>query len=277
MNQWLADPNVQQMAVPALVAFAAVAVLGIFPGRLLGTRGAAAAAIPLGFLAAYWLMRGWPPFPPVGATQKIAYVVAFGTALGAYLDLFARSVEVRYFGSVAGPAAIIAWLHWRGLNAAPLMGFVVPGALWLAGMAVFSGMQRSYSNEVEPVLKLSVAALGASLIAEMGSSILISQLLMALAAAAGGFILWNWPRNRFMFGDAGLFGGTAAFLALTTVLVLFSHASKPALAILVLVFYADRLTSRSRFGSRFAGGPVQLGIVCLVLAGVAVLVARYYH
>lgn len=276
MDQWLTDPIIQRLAVPALVSFVAAAMLGFGPGRLIGARSAAAAAIPIGFLAYYWLSRGWPSFPPAGASQKIAYIVLAGCAGGALLDIFENSGGLRRLGAVVWPAAIVGWLHWQGLTASPPMALIVPGALWVGGMAVFSGLQESYISETEPAVKLMIAALGACLIALIGSSPTYAYLLLALAAAAGGFVFWNLPVNRFFFNDAAVYGGTGAFLSLTAVLVLSGKANRPALLVLVLVFFADRIMAHLPIRLSSESAPWLVGAVSLVIAAAAIWTAHYY-
>lgn len=272
MDQWLVDPIIQSVIAPVVVAFLATGILAFVLGRTVGAR-IAAAAVPVGFLVSYWITVGWPPFPPVSSSQKIIYVVVFGAGVGALFDLVGRRDAIARIGTVVWPVLIVGWLGWRELTSPSLLGVATMVALCLGGIAIFAGLHTSRGGQSAPTITLLVGALGASLVALIGSSASISQLSIGLAAASGGFLLWNWPKSRFSFGTAALFGGAGALVALVSALTLFASASKLALILLIPVFFADRLAVRLPMASKPAVGALVLGVVCLVPAAIAVLAA----
>ena len=50
---------------------------------------------------------------------------------------------------------------------------------------------------------ISVAAVAAALLMFRGTESSVPLLLLLTAAAAGGFLIWNWPPARIFMGDAG--------------------------------------------------------------------------
>ena len=171
------------------------------------------------------------------------------------------------------PVLVVGWLGLREIASPSGLGVVTLIALCLGGIAIFAGLRASRDGETAPTIALLVGGLGAGLVALIGSSASISQLSIGLAAACGGFLLWNWPKSRFAFGSAALFGGGGALVALVSAMTLFASASKLALILLIPVFFADRLAVRLPLATRPAIGPVVVGIICMVPAAIAVLAA----
>ena len=272
MDQLLVDPIIQSVIAPVVVAFVVAGVLGFGLGRTLGAR-VAAVAIPAGFLVSYWVTVGWPPFPPVSSSQKIIYVAVFGAAAGMLLDVAGQGGRVARAAGIIAPILIAGWLGWRGLGAPTLLGLVTLAVLCVGGIAIMTGLRTARGAETAPAVMLLVGGLGGGFVALIGSSASISQFSIGLAAASGGFLLWNWPKSRFSFGSGAVLGGAGALIALMSALTLFTSASKVALALLVPVFFADRVAARLPMAERPAIGPMVLGAICLVPAAIAVLVA----
>ncbi len=268
----MADPIVQSAVAPLLVAAVLTGLIGLGLGRAVGPK-IAAAAIPIAFLASCWATIGLPAFPPVSSSQKIVCIVGLGAVAGVILDLIRGNDKIRWIAPLAGAGVIAAWLGWRYFTAPDAAALVTLAALWLAGAAILMGSQEARSYGAAPAVTLLIAAIGVSLIALAGSSASFAQLSGGLAAATGGFLLWNWPKSRFSFGWAGLFGGTGALLSLAAALVLFTSASKLALILILPAFFADRLAAHLPLADRPVFAPFVLAAVCLVPVTLAVLVA----
>lgn len=272
MSQWLADPIFQSVVAPLVVAAILTGVLGFGLGKTIGPR-IAAAAIPAGFLVSYWATVGWPAFPPVASNQKIVYLILFGAVIGVIFDLVQRADKMRWLGPVVWSGAIAGWMGWRMISAPSTPGLATIGAFWIAGAFVLYASRGTRGGGSVPAVMLLIAAIGVSLIALIGSSASFAQLSGGLAAATGGFMLWNWPKSRFSFEWAGAFGGMGALLSLIAALVLFTDASKLALILVLPVFFADRVAARLPLASRPMLAPFVLAAVCLVPVAIAVLVA----
>jgi hypothetical protein len=257
---------------PVLLPFA-VAALTVLAGRFwLGTRPTvplAALAQLAGFLLAYLALLGLPPWPPVMAREKIAFVAALGVVIGLLLLLLPRWADGLQALILAWPVAIVAWL---ALPAGLELATVVPGALLaLLGAAMIGPLAGARARNPRRVLMLSSALLGLAGIALLGQAISLGELALALAASLAGVLAAG---RSLALANAALIGPSGSALALAATLVLQGAASRPALVLLALVFAADRLARR--LASRrlwlvrllFAAG-------CLVPLGLALLVARF--
>jgi Fuc2NAc and GlcNAc transferase len=106
---------------------------------------------------------------------------------------------------------------------------------------------------IASVEAISVAAIAAGLIAFSGGDPSIVRLLLVLAAAVAGFLIWNWPPARIFMGDvgSGFLGFALAAIAWSTMA---AHELSPWVwLILVGTFFADAtvtLVRRWRRGER---------------------------
>lgn len=273
---FLADPVIQSSLLPLAVALAFAGLLRLAGGP---GRGAylAGAAIGFGFIAAYAAIVGLPQFPPRGSVQKIFYLASAGLALGFALDL-ARNPRPAVLAALAAfPSLSLWWL------AAPRLQGLGDGGQWLrlgvlvvAALVVLLRLHRRSDDGLTAPVMLFAAALGTGAIALLGASASISQSAFALAAALGGFMVWNWPRCRFRFGSAALFGGGGVLVMLAGQMVFFTRANADALSLLLIVFFADLAMARIRTGPGVVGGalrPVILGLICMIPVVLAVAFA----
>lgn len=263
--------------MPGLAAFVLAGVLRAALGRERGGRLAAAGA-GLGLIAAYLLIVGPPPLPPVSSLQKLFYVVAGGLLLGAVLDLLRDPWLLRWPLLLGVLFGVVYWLGLPRLEAGPSTETtVVLAALFAASLVALARLDslREKMGIGAPVLLL-VASVGLAAVAFLGHTTSIAQLALALGAALAGSLLWNWPKPRFAIGASVLFGLAVPLFALADVLVLFARPSLAAVAILVLVFFADLAARQVEFKRgplASAVAPLWLGAVALVPVGAAIGVA----
>ena len=123
---------------------------------------------------------------------------------------------------------------------------------------------------------LLAASLGSSGIALYGTSASIAQFCGALAAALGGFLLWNWPRPRDVFGGGGVCGAGGALVFLLSVLAFYTRASKLALLLACGALGADALISRMEFPllRSTVGRPFGVAAAALIPVALALAVAH---
>lgn len=273
----LQHPAVQSGLFPLAVSFALAGVLRLAGGRDAGAR-LASAAVGFTLVGALVLVLGVPPFPPRTAAQKLPYLVAGGTLLGILLDARGPSRSPAVLLALALPVVVVGWLAWGRLAAPTVENLVPAGAVLAAGVVAALRLARWRGSETTAPVMLLVAALGLAGVAAQSASISIAQLVGALAAALGGFLLWNWPVARYPFGWAGLLGGAGGLLALATQTTLFTAASPVALGLLALVFLADLALDPRRLDAsawRRALAPVLLALICALPAAAAVAVAFF--
>ena len=268
----------QSALFPAVLGFVLTGAIRLANGR---TRGpyVAGAAVSLSFAAVYFLIIGVPPQPPTSAMDKLVYGVAGGLALGFSLDFLRLPPFVRWLLFPAGCAALLYWLELPGIESAGVAALAGLGALWLASIAALWRLEAEREAGLNPVVKLMIAALGLAAVAMLGGATEIAHLAVALATALFGFSLWNWPTNVFPYGAALLMGAGGALFLLAWIAAL-QHASVslPALAILLLVFFADLAARNMRLGesrAARAAAPIVLAAVCCVPVLGAVALAHF--
>ena len=151
---------------------------------------------------------------------------------------------------MAAPAAALAWLGWPRLLIPDRADAATLLAVAAAGAAVLGLLHARSQEPAECAVKLLIASAGLAALALLGASASTAQLCGVLAAATGGFALWLWPKPRLRFAASALFGGGLVFVALAGSAAVFTNAAKPALALLLPVFFAERALGRYGTGIR---------------------------
>ena len=268
----------QSALIPAALGFVLTGAVRLANGRKRGPH-VAGAAVALSFAAVYFLIIGIPPHPPVSGMDKLVYGVAGGVALGFILDLLRLPPFVRWLFFPLGCAALIYWLGLPGFETAGILAWVGFGALWVAGIAALWRLEAEREAGLNPTVMLMIAALGLAAVTMLGGAMEIAHLAVALATALFGFSLWNWPTNVFPYGAALLMGAGGSLFLLAWIAAL-HHASVslPALAILILVFFADLAARHMHLGdsrAARAATPIVLAAVCCVPVLGAVALAYF--
>lgn len=266
MSELLQDPFVQSSALPLAVSLILVGALHLL------RRPLAAAGIAAGFLVVFAMVVGLPALPPPSSMGKLFWSSAAGLLLAVAAD--AAGVRGR-----AASAALALWLAgsllWIALPALDSVAAVVSFVILLAAgawVAFARGSQTQASDAAEsptaPAASLLALALAVGGTALIGSSASIAQMALALAASAGGFLLWNWPVERHGWGLSGRVATGIAVL-LAGVLTLFTQAQT---AVLLLALPALLAGHVSRFLPQ-GHGPVGRAASSAAVTVVAVLPA----
>jgi len=274
-GSWLDNPLVQSAALPLVVALVVTGVLRLLAGPGRGPL-LAGAAVAIGFLAAYLSIVGLPPWPPRASDQKLAYAVSAGVVLGLVLDSVRVPRLVHWLAVVAGAAAVLAWIGWPRLRAGELEMTLRVAALWLGGAVALLRLHRQRLQGAQAGAMLLVVSAGAAPVAFYGASLSLAQFAGALAAAAGGFLLWSWPLSHYRFGSAGVLGAGSALLTVLGIMGLYTQASPAALALLLPAFFADALSARVPLPAGTLGSllrPIVLALFCAVPVAAAIAVA----
>ncbi|WP_431858418.1 hypothetical protein [Azospirillum sp.] len=268
LDQILVNPAVQSGLLPLVLAL--VLCLAARPLRL---RWGAAVAMGVAYLASHLITLGLPPLPPVSAQQKLLYVAVGLLALGVALDAAHARQAPRVAVMALAPVAALVWLALPVL----MRGGAMLTWLELAGTALgavvfMARLERQADKGVTLPVTLVAAAVGTGVVALLGGSASILQLALAVAAATGGYLLANWPRQRQPVGVAVL--GLAALVpVLAGQLLLFTKASPLAVALLLPIVFADALADRAPVPAALR--PVLLGALCLVPFLLAVAAAWF--
>lgn len=250
--------------LPFLVAAAAAGLsrLAGGPGRGVALAGI---AVPAGFLAAWLVLRGLPPLPPRGSLAQVPYVALAGLLVGSICVLLsirrgALLAVVVGFSVLAVWAALgfaTGWSWLPALKAAALL------AAWLLVLLRLEG--RAAKEPTAPVM-LAMLAVGIGVVALVAGEPLWARLGFAMAAAAAGFLAWSWAAG-FPFLLPAVLGGAGGTMALGGAAAVSGALPWPALAVLLLVPFADGTAARLPSGSglvRRLLQPLLLALTCLL-------------
>ncbi len=241
MFDLLHDPFVQSSILPLLVGAVVVGVIHMMkPVRRL-----AAAGIAVTFVIIFALVIGVPALPPPSSMGKLFWASAVGLVLGVVMDIVGARMRVGSVLSAVWLAVSLVWIALPALDS--LTGILsllvlLAVAAWVSFGRLASGADDSPVASAAPLLALALAVGGTALI---GSSASIAQMGLALAAATGGFLVWNWPVERHVWG----LSGQAAFgvvILLACVLTLFTQTQTAVLLLALPALFADRLRRRLR-------------------------------
>ena len=258
----LGHPAIQSGVVPLTSAFLMTAVLRLIGGSGWGVR-IASCAVGVGLLVSSVLVLGVPAWPVHTGMQKFFYLSLGGLGLGILLDLVVAPSRLVLVSALVWMTTVFAWLAWPQLGAENSRWLLA--AVGIVGLTILLRVaNRSHPDTSAPIMFLITAAsLGG--IAFLAGSLSLAELGFALAAAFGGFLLWNWPWPRYPFAAAGLLGGGVAVLGLAFLVLLLTDVSPWALTPLALIFFSDALSRRLPAGK----GLIQQGLrpIYLVLLG----------
>jgi len=265
----LEDPWIQFGALPALVAFVATGILRFAAGAALGPKIACSGAA-LAFVVGFGLTID----PDSFTFDRTAMVLAAALALGLVTDLvFADIRALRRTLVIVAPLLALIWLRGAAFDASGTVPAILFGASFVAIAVIAYSFSDFEPTDAAPPVLLAMAALGIGLVLFYSGARLEGGLALGAAAATAGFFLWNWPGHRFANGAGLMIGIMAPLLSIAAGALIEGSASRLGLALIVLVFFADKVFRLPSVGGR-AGRliqPVLLAAVCglVVLAAVA--------
>mgnify|MGYP001805896979 CR=1 FL=1 len=276
-----ADPVIQSAALPLAVSLAATGLLAWSGGPRWG-----AAGIGCGLLAAYGLIIGLPAWPAVTALGKAGWLLLTAIPL-ALAASKAETDPIPHGPTLTAAVWSLAGLTWMVqplLHQGEREDFLHLGGVIVAGLLLGGLFLRNRTDPgadlprhgPETAAMLLAASLGLTGVAFFGASAALAQLAAALAAATGGWLLWNWPRMRQPFALTGFLTGIGSWLVLATVLALFSQVSMVAMALLLLAFLSRSAVVRLPLPAALATPavrPLLVGMGALLPAAAAVAVA----
>jgi len=260
----LAHPGVQSIALPLL---AALAVLGL--ARAARLRALAAALFPAAVLLCLLAAVGLAPWPPRGAMQKLPWLLA---AAGVLAMLGASARIPRGFASGLACGFLTGALAWIAGGAALRAGAgaaALAASGLVAALLVVVRLHRPRASGCAEALMLLAAAAALAATAVLSASLLIAQACAALAVAAAVLAAWRIAVPGPM-PPAALGAGGVVLALLAGVTLLLTQAPPAAMALLPLVFAADRVLPQ-RAGAR--PGALATGAAAMLLAGLVVAAA----
>ena len=290
MDDLLQDPTVQVGLLPFAVAFVLVVAVRFGGGGWVGPRFAVLGPC-IALLAAYWVLEGLPPLPPVGSMQKLPYLFVLAVVAGFALDAAGAGRTAVRGVAVLFVSIAVLWLAQRKLFAGPDISFIlrllvlwVAGVvlLWLLEFAAHTSTLRGESAAAKgglhaPAL-LMVTAFATAAVAFFGAFSGMALLTVAIGAALGAFVLVAYllfvASGRTMaFGAMGVIGLGGAWISGIYVAALYGgNVDKVALAVLAAIFVADLFARRVRLGAGVGARivePLLYGAIIILPAVVA--------
>ncbi|PWC78596.1 hypothetical protein [Azospirillum sp. TSH64] len=235
MSELLQDPFVQSSVLPLLVGLILVGALHLL------RRPLAAAGIAAGFLVVFAMVIGLPALPPPSSMGKLFWASAAGLLIGVVADVAGIRGRIASAVLAVWLAASLLWIALPALDsAAAIVTLVV--LLGTAAWVAFARVSQTQGAEspTAPAASLLALALAVGGTALIGSSASIAQMALALAASAGGFLLWNWPVERHGWGLSGRVATGIAVL-LAAVLALFTQTQAAVLLLALPALFAGHV------------------------------------
>ena len=250
--------------------------------RLTHTAALGSLVPPAVFLASYvQTYQQVPPFPPVGATNKIFYIAVSGTLVGFVLDLLPPSAMLDRLLAVIVPAMIVGWIGWPRFANADLEIVATTIALWLGGLAVLWRMAAVTKATAERnggslvgISMLMALMLGFAPVALLGGSSTSLMLCFAAFAGLGAVAIWELVVPREAFRASAILGVGSGFLAVVdTVTLITRQIDFAALALLLVIPYAGDVGARFLLPHRIRGRTRQVLIGFMTASPVLVVTA----
>jgi hypothetical protein len=280
----LENPIVLAALICFVLGLALAGLVRVVPGSTI-----ASTALPIVFLASYVLTyQQVPPFPPVGATNKIFYVTLGAALIGFMLDLLPQTANQGKLFAVIMPLLIVAWIGFPRFANPDDQLIATSSGLWLGGIALLWRLDAVATKPAERnggsivgTAMLIALLLAFAPVAFLGAS--STSLMLCLAAVAGlaATALWELVVPRNAFGASAVFGVGCGLLAMiNTVTLITMQVDLAALALLLLIPYAGDVSARFLLPpNRFRGRVRQMLIGTLgaspILLVIAVLLLRH--
>jgi hypothetical protein len=212
LEQMLANPVIQSVAIPFVAALLVVLLLRLLPWYWAGL------AVAAGFYAAAYYIVGFDFFP-LRSTTKILILGLLGVGVGLVLDIIPGRRGVWPLLFFSGVAAAL-WLAWSVLGRYELKDMFLIGGGGVLFVGWMAAMMEGLRDRplVADSAALSLAA-GTGITAMLGATALYSQLGGALAAAISARWLLNVAGKEAAAGSnmvlpVGLLCGLLGFGAL---------------------------------------------------------------
>jgi hypothetical protein len=156
--EWVGMMLENPIALAALICFLLGSVLSGLV-RIVRRSAVASTVLPIIFLASYVVTyQQVPPFPPVGSTNKIFYIVVAATLAGLVLDLLPRTANYRRLLAVIMPLLIVGWIGFPRFAKPDIELIATVFGLSLGGYAPVRDWSQMEGDETSSRLSVSRAA-----------------------------------------------------------------------------------------------------------------------
>jgi hypothetical protein len=237
---------------------------------------------PIVFLASYVLTyQQVPPFPPVGATNKIFYIAVVSTIIGFILDLLPQIKNYSKILAAIMSLSIVGWIAYPRFAKTDIDLIATSLGLWLGGIALLWRLDTVAKTPTERngggvvgIAMLASLLLGFAPVALFGGSSTSMMLCLAAVAGLAAVALWELVIPRQTFGASAVFGVGCGLLAMiNTVTLITRQVDLAALALLLLIPYMAEVSARLLPPNRIRGRVRQILIGTLVASPILLVMA----
>jgi hypothetical protein len=272
----LNHPLIESVLLPLALALALTpSLLWIFGARW-GNR-LAAASIGLALLVALVLTFGVPAWPARSGMQKLPLILLLLLAGGMVIDIIKPGRIVVALTTIAATVAIALWLGWPQLTSGDTGMLLLLTSASLLALICLYGLVAAQPEGGNRSAMIVLAALGLAGASFNAGSLALFEVALALAAAVGGFALWNWPKPRLPFVATGISVGGLGCFAVALLLLLLTQIRPWMLLPLPLIFAADAVARRLPVPARFRRTtvePLYIAAISLIPAVMVLLLAQ---
>lgn len=264
METLLNNPLIQSSLLPFILSIALTAAIGFSSAA---GKKIAAVAIAASLLISIIQIQGFSAMPR-SASQKLPYLILLAGFAGLLIDALSPRSRVLQIMAVVMPLTVLGWLFGGLISSIDASGWGYFAAI--TGAAVIAQRQcAGAANGTTGAIKLLFVSIGLGAVSIIGASALLGQTAFALSAAIGGFLLLNWPTQRFTFGATAQLVIITVLTTLLAQALFFTKASGIALLLLLPLLFTDRLQQKIAF-IRSYNSPVTQP-VCLSVIAAALL------
>ena len=261
-HQWI-----QFGAVPAVLAFAAVGLIRLVVGPTIGPKIASSGA-SVAALISFAIGRGSVTL----LDDPLFLIMSSLVASGLVADLLFQSVRpLMRTLIIAAPLLALLWMANPQIGGPLNLETALFGACFVAIAVILFNFSDFEPTNVTPVVLLAMAALGIGLVLLLAGEQFGAGVSLSASAAVAAFFLWNFPKQRFAVGGGLMIGVAALPLLFASAAVIDGAANRLSLAILILVFFANKVFRLPVFSSR--AGRAVAPFVLAGVSGIVVLAA----
>ena len=239
----LNHPVIESIFLPLVLTLALIASLqwnlGARWGKLI-----AGASIGMALLVADMLIFGLPVWPARSGMQKLPLILLLILVGGMFIDIVKPARIVVAAATTAAIPGIAMWLGWPQLESGDAGVILLLAVTSLVALLCLAGVVHAQPESANRPAMIVLAALGLAGASFNAGSLALFQIALALAAAVGGFALWNWPRPRLAFAGSGVSVGMLGCFALALLLLLLTQIRPWMISPLPLIFVSDVISRR---------------------------------
>ncbi|MEQ9488191.1 MAG: hypothetical protein RIM72_04245 [Alphaproteobacteria bacterium] len=267
---------------PVIAPAVVTGILCLIAGRLGSDRAAAALAglgLALSVVAAFLVLKGMPPLPPVAAGQKVFVCAVLGGLLVAVCALATGLSSVVSTVSLIGAAGGVYWIAERYIGRADTMDWITLGAYAAAMLAAFWSVGFGSGPAPAARARLGVASAGLAGVCMLSGNTILGFSAIALAVGFAASMLAEGRRSGALAGAAITCAGFIVFSLLAAQTALFGRIDPLPLVLVALIAPLGGLAELAGWRADTRGlaflATIKLAMPPAVIAGAAIA-ASYY-